>query len=260
VEKLPVTAAAALANYVPPWLTDRQIREHRDVPMFYAVGMEDINHERMRDGLKRLRAAGARVDLDRPRIGHVLNAEVAQAALDWFFDRCSEKVEARLKQIAADGAIADLPVAERVVEQRRWHEAGHVQEARRIVEQIEAPGRRRLAAAKEMVAAGKPIEAVEVLEQIENSFGDCGLAREARSVRMGIESDPAVRKELADRQSKRRADEAVAMYASAQRLVVEGKFNDAAEQCRRVTSLYGDTPIAERARTLLKLLEKRTNP
>ena len=82
----PVTAVAALANYGPPWITDEQVRARRHVPVFYAVGMADVNHERMREGIGRVRSAGGRVDLYRPTLGHVLDPTVAQAAVDWWLN------------------------------------------------------------------------------------------------------------------------------------------------------------------------------
>jgi len=66
-----------------------------------------------------------------------------------------------------------------------------------------------------------------------------------------------VRRETAERQTRRRAEQASSMYTTAQHLVVQRRFDEAAEQCRRVLDLYADTPSAERARALLTLLEKR---
>ncbi len=257
VERVPVTAVAALANYVPPWITEKQVREKQQVPVFYAVGMSDINHERMREGIQRLRAAGARIDLDRPRIGHVLNTEVAQAAADWFFDRCAEQVAASLDRAAAGMAIGDLPWLDRLCQQRSWHETAHVQRAERLIEEIEAPGRQELAKARALVAESRPADAVEVLGGVESRFAAGPLVRQARAVRLQLESDPTVRREISERQSRRRAEQALSTYTAAQNLVIQGRLDEAAEQCRTVLALYADTPSAERARTLLTLLERR---
>lgn len=260
VEKAPVTAVAALANYVPPWITSEQVKARAHVPVFYAVGMADINHERMREGLQRLRAAGARVDLDRPRIGHVLDSDVAQEALDWFFDRCADHISAALDRMTAARLVTDLPALDRICLQRPWHEAAHVRRAERLIEDLEAPGRLELVKARAFAAESRPADAVEVLQEIESRFIAGPLAREARGLRLHLESDPAVRREIADRLASRRAEQALSLYASAQRLVVQRQFDEAAEQCRRVIDLYGETPGAERARTLLQLLENRKQP
>ncbi len=257
VEQAPVTAVAALANYVPPWITDQQVKARLQVPVFYAVGMADINHEPMREGLQRLRAAGARIDLDRPRIGHVLDSDVAQEAMDWFFDRCADRVSAALDRMAAARITADLPSLDQVCRQRAWHEASHVRRAERLIEEIEAPGRLELVKARAFVAESRPADAVEVLQQVEGTFVAGPLSREAQDLRLRLEADPAVRREIADRLASRRAEQALSLYASAQRLVVQRQFDEAAEQCRRVIDLYAETPGAERARTLLQLLENR---
>ncbi|HPD29836.1 MAG TPA: hypothetical protein PLL20_07570 [Phycisphaerae bacterium] len=257
VEEVPVTAVAALANYVPPWITGEQVKAKAHVPVFYAVGIADINHEQMREGLQRLRTAGARIDLDRPRIGHVLDSDVAQEAIDWFFDRCADQVGAALDRMAAARLVADLPALDRICLQRRWHEPLHVRRAEQLIKEIEAPGRLELARARAFMAEGRAADAVEVLQEIEGRFVAGPLAREAKALRLHLESDPAVRREIADRLAGRRAEQALSMYVNAQRLVVQRQFDEAARQCRRIIDLYGETPGAERARTLLQLLENR---
>lgn len=257
VDKLPVTAVAALANYVPPWIIDDQVRARQEVPVFYAVGMADVNHERMREGIRRLRSAGGRVDLYRPSLGHVLDESVGQAAVDWFFDRCGDKVTAVIDRAESGKTMADLPVVERIHDQRKWHEDVHAERAARVMEQIEAPGRQELRKAEGLVAESRPSDAVEVLERIEGRYGSGRLVAEARSLRLGLESDPAVRNELAARRTQWRADQAQKMYLEAQRLVAQREYSKAADQCRRIVDLYNDTPVAERARALLKMLEER---
>jgi poly(3-hydroxybutyrate) depolymerase len=257
VEQAPVTAAAALANYVPPWLTDEQVKARRQVPVFYAVGMADVNHERMREGLQRLRSAGGRVDLYRPSVGHVLDEAVAQAALDWFFERCGESITAVLDRATASRTVADLPALERICDQRRWHEESHARRAARLMEEIESPGRDELRKARGLAAESRPADAVEVLDRIEGTFVAGRLVREAQTLRTRLEADPKVRQELAGRQARWRAAQALSMYTAAQKLVAQHKFDEAAEQCRRVADLYGETPSADRARSLLIILEKR---
>ncbi len=260
-EKVPVTAVAALANYVPPLITDDEIGDRRRVPVFYAVGMADVNHDRMRYGIQRLREAGGNVNLYRPRIGHVLDAGVGQAALDWFFDQCARRLDAVISKASPQGNVAEAAAGlERIIALAQWHEPAHVQAARDALGRVEAPGRRELEAARKLIAGGRGADAAEMLRKIEVNYGTSRLGRQARDARVQVESDPEVRQQLARRAARRRADEALAMYAGAQRLVAEGKLREAAGRCRRIIEFYGDTPSAERARYLLNLLEKRISP
>ncbi|MBI4581193.1 MAG: hypothetical protein HY718_15935 [Planctomycetes bacterium] len=260
-ENVPVTAAAALANYVPPRLTAEEIRRRRDTPVFYAVGMADVNHELMRSGLDFLRSAGANVELYHPSIGHVLSPGVAQAAVDWFYDQSSRQTAAAIDQAALSaepGPAADR--MERIVAQPRWHEPQHVARAGQVLRDLEAPGEASLRAANEMVAAGQAAAAVETLRGIEQTYGIGRLGVAARQRREQLESDPVVRQQIAQLGARRRSDEAMAEYAKAQKLVADRRLSDAAEACRRITTVYGDTPAAERAYSLLKILEGRTTP
>ncbi len=272
-ERIPVTAAAALANYVPPGITDADVRARQHVPVFYAVGMSDLNQERMRVGLQRLRAAGANIDLYRPRIGHVLDERVAQATMAWFFEKTARRLAAIIE--AADGTLPpdDDGVTgqagprahpalclEGIITQARWHEPGHVQQAVEVLQRLEIPGRKTLAAARAMAKRGRKIEAVDLLRGIEADYGVARLGREALAERTGIESNSTVRHALAAREIQRRADAALNLYAGAQRLVGQRRLDEAAARCRRIIRSYADTPGAARARTLLKLLEGRVTP
>ncbi|GMV96005.1 MAG: hypothetical protein AMXMBFR83_03740 [Phycisphaerae bacterium] len=254
-EGLPVTAAAALASYVPPRLTREGVAARRNVPVFYAVGMDDVNHERMRVGLDFLRSAGANVEVYRPRIGHTLDAGVAQAALDWFFVRGRRALETALENAerSSDPAAA-VAVLESIVDQSRWHEPDQVERARRALERIEQPGRAELLTATNLQAAGRPADAAERLAGVEATFGPGRLGREARRLRLSLEADPAVRDELARRRTRARAEQAQALFAAAQRSVAQGRLADAADRCRRILFEYADTPAADRARNLLNTL------
>ena len=260
-ERVPVSAVVALANYVPPSIKAEEVEARRHLPVFYAVGMADVNHERMREGIQWLRRAGGNVDLYRPRIGHTLDAGVGQAALDWFFDQCARRVEAIVAGTSSEDDLAELAVAlERIVGQSRWHEPVHVTRAAEALERLEAPGRRQLDAARGLVSARRGADAAEILRKVEASHGGGRLGREARRLRLEVEADPGVQAELARRATQQRADDALRMYAGAQRLVADGKMGEAADRCRRIIELYGDTPAAVRARNLLNILEVRTSP
>lgn len=259
-EKSPVTALAALANYVPPSIASEEIRARSGVPVFYAVGMDDLNHERMRWGLSRLRDAGGDVFLHRPRIGHVLDPVVGQAALDWFFKQTRESLDRQAQAAVGGDTATALPRLETVLAQARWHDPASVDVARQTLERIESPGREQLRQAKLMLDSGRKLEAAELLLTVETRYAAGRLGREAGGLRLRIEDDPEVRRQLAERRARRRADEAFELYRAAQMLVAQNRLHDAAERCRQVTTLYQDTPSAPRAKFLLDTIEQKTDP
>jgi len=260
-EAVPITAAAALANYVPMSITPEEVERHRSVPVFYAVGMNDVNHERMLFGIRRLRDAGGDVTLYRPGIGHVLDPVVGQAALDWFFEQTRHTLNRRITGAAKDENVAKaVQMLEEITAQARWHETAHVESARQGLEQLETPGRKQLDRSHKLIAKGHKADAAEELLKIETQYGTGRLGSEARNVRLTLEAEPGVRQELAKRTAKRREAEAFELYHNAQRLVGRSQFREAAERCRRIVTMYSDTPSAERAQFLLNTLEKRISP
>lgn len=188
-EGLSATAVAALANYVPPNLDDDQIERHRGVPVFYAVGLADLNHERMRKGLGRLRGAGVNVHLCRPRIRHRLDATVAQAAVDWAFDRWAENVAERIAvaRKEPDEGVACL-LLEPLAESPEWFEPAQVQAAERLLKRIELPGRRQMRESRRLLHAGNRLDALDALRHIEADYGASRLGHEARKRRIELES------------------------------------------------------------------------
>lgn len=259
-EKVPVTAAAALANYVPPRLTPDEVRERRSVPVFYAVGMADINHELMRTGLEFLRSAGANVELYYPRIGHTLDAGVAQAALDWFFDQCEKQTDAAIEAAARASPVG--PAAERleqIVLQPSWHPAPQVKRATQALESLERPGAEMMGTAERLLAEGKVGQAVEWYRKVESMYGISRLGARGRRAIQQIEADPSLRQQAEQFVAGERAELALAEYAQAQRLVADRRVADAIELCRRIITTYDGTPAAQRAERLLTLLEGRTN-
>jgi poly(3-hydroxybutyrate) depolymerase len=261
VERAPVTAAAALAIYLPPSITQEQIRLRRSVPVFYAVGKDDINHERMRSGIDRLRIAGADVELYQPRIGHVLDPQVAAAAIEFFFDRCRREVGERIQ---AAGEMEDLAVAacilEGVVSQSRWHEPAQVAAADETLRRVEAAGRRELESAQALIRAGRKLEAMPLLVWAEERYGSSRLGAEAARLRRELQTDPTVSRAEGEQLARRRASAAEGVLAAAQRALADEQPAAAAESCRHILDMYPETPAAERARRLLATLQTRPSP
>lgn len=259
-ENVPVTAAMALANYVPPRLAEEDIRSRRELPVFYAVGMADVNHELMRAGLEYVRAAGANVELYHPTIGHVLSPEVAQAAVNWFQDLCDRQTRELIDKAAGTSEVARTAERlEQIATQPRWFDPQQVAQAAQVLAELEKPGEASLRQAEQLIAGGQPAQAVETLSEVERTYGLSRLGVAARRRHEKFESDPAVRQQIQDAQRRKRTSDGFAEYARAQKLVAQNRLADAAEACRRVINVYGDTPAAERARNLLRLLEGRTS-
>ena len=260
-EKLAATAAAALANYVSPRITADEVAARHSLPVFYAVGMTDVNQERMRAGLDFLRAQKANITIHRPFIGHTLDAGVAQKALDWFFESSRKELNAALDGTGQEENLAAAVLRlESITTQARWHEPAVAERAAKLLAAKEARGRANLRTAENLVAAGHRVEAAELLRGIEITYGRGRLAGAAQTRREQLESDPAVRNELARREAGRRAELAASLYATAQRLVAQNRHAEAAACCRQIASQYGDTPSAEPARRLLDLLQSRSAP
>lgn len=260
-ENVRVSAAAALANYVPPTLTLEQVRSRKDVPVFYAVGMSDINHGLMRAGLEFLRSAGANVELFRPDIGHTLDPRVAQATIDWFYTVCDRQTDAAIEAAARGVPASSMALrVEEIAAQPDWFSPLQVERAARVLEALEKPGRELMRDADRLAADDQVGPAVELYLKVESDHGIGRLAGEARTRRERLESDAVTRERIRQFVAGKRAEQAMSEYARAQRLVAQHRLADAAEVCRRLVDAYGDTPAALRAERLLNLIDGRTRP
>ncbi|MCP4593383.1 MAG: hypothetical protein GY842_21820 [bacterium] len=203
VEGFPATALAVTANYLPPAVTDEQISARMDVPVFYAVGTHDLNRDRMRTGVSRLREAGVRVTMRRPRIGHVLDAKVGQEALVWFEQVCRDRVQACIDASmeyggpsgTAGGLAAEL---EGVFAHPEGQFSEQLQPAQRALARLEAPGRRRLAEARRLADGRRYREAHALLRRVERDYSPAALSAVARKCRERLERDPTAAAELED--------------------------------------------------------------
>jgi len=261
MEHWPVTAVAALANYLPPNLSVSEISEAREVPVFYAVGMRDINHEHMRKGLRKLRSAGCQVNIYRPPIGHRLDSKTARKALGWFFNVCANRAREAIERSLEDGDLCcRAKPLEDIIGQSRWHESRLVESARRVLNKIEAPGWERLAEAGKLIAAERKVDAVDLLRTIERDYGRSRLGRKARVKRRALEGQSDVRHKLAMRSDQRAQQRALALYLEARQQVQREQVKLAESRCRTILRIYRETSVAERARELLNQLEEESQP
>lgn len=271
-EEFPASALVTLGNYMPPGVTAAEVLKRKHVPVFYGVGTEDINHERMRAGVALLREQGVHVTLVRPPIGHVLSPDVGRAALAWFDELGREAVVRRLDEAAVTmhrnkpaGYGRAAVQAELVLTQARWQDPESVKRAESLLAQALSWGRGRLAEADRLIQDRQQtpqhsVDAVMCLREIEQVYAGASLADEARARREKIEADPAVRQALADKERRRREQEAMSLFLDVQRLVADGKLDEARRVCETITSGYADTPAAGRARNLLSKLPAGTKP
>lgn len=259
-EQISVTAVAALAGYVPPQLTEEQIDRRRAVPVFFAVGMHDQNHASMHDGLARLRAAGIEVCLYRPHLGHVLDKQVAEAALQWFLERCATNLRVHIAGVADDSDLAEASLAlEAVMAQARWHEPEQIEAARRMLAKVEVTGRERLNQADQLARQGREVDAVDLLRRIEADYGSSRMGNQARDRRLILERQPSVQGQLAQRQDRRHREQALRLYLEARDLMQQEQFSAAVDCCHRLLNGFEDTCWADSARDLLNNLRERSS-
>jgi hypothetical protein len=209
IEGLPVTAVAATACYVPPTVEARHVHARRDVPIFWAVGEADVNRERLRVGSTLLRQAGAQVTVQRPRIGHVLDRDVGQAARSWFESVCRDQVEQTFVRAREDLKAQHPPyraavALEAIVRAQATHDPDQVSRATMLLIEVQRRGRQGLARAIRLLADDRPLEARAELLRIEAAYTGSSLALEARRRRLKIEAMPQVAAYLQAEQSEDR--------------------------------------------------------
>jgi outer membrane protein assembly factor BamD (BamD/ComL family) len=186
---------------------------------------------------------------------------VAQASLDWFFRMTVRQTTQRIGDAASPQAgTAAVEYLQDVATQPRWFETPQVEQARALLAEIEAPGERLLAEADTHIASGRSTQAAELLKSLEARYGRTRLGQKAADRRQRLQAASANLDKQAPVDAARRAEQAMTLYAHAQKLVAQQRLGDATTTCRQIIAEYGDTPAAERARTLLKMVEARNAP
>ncbi len=260
-EQFPATAVVATANYLPPSVRSEHIRDRREVPIFYAVGRDDINHERMREAIRLMRENGATITMLRPHIGHQLDRRVGQRAMDWFVDLCRQRVDEKLAEASRASRRGQLAAAaaalEVLVQQERYHLPEQVAAARRLLEDVCAEGREKLAKADQAVDERRWVEAITALREVELTYSGSRLASVASQERRRIESEPQAAVAIEAHTGVEYERRARQLYASAQRLAAAGNFDQAKRRCRDIVRCYGTSAAAARAQRLLRYLERQ---
>lgn len=195
VEGFPATAVAVTANYVPPTVSVSNVRSHRDIPLFYAVGKADPNRFLMRDGLNMLRGQRVSVTVRRPDIGHVFDPNTIAEALLWFQDHCRQVTDSDLNQ-AADVLTTDdapgsaLAAMERIVGHPLCFDRDHTARAADLAERLRLRGKILLARADSELGQRHVFVADDLLHRIERRYAGSSLAAEARWRRIQLERRP----------------------------------------------------------------------
>lgn len=259
-EGFAASAVAAMANYVPPSTTPQMVAARRDVPIFYAVGMRDINHDRMRDSIRLLQSNGGALELFRPNIGHHLDPHVGQRAMDWFVGMTTEQSLKRIEQAVESGRqgryASGMSDVEPIVRQAKWHPPAVVARARPVLAELERAGLDMLAEADDLSRRGQHVAAIERFHAIETAYGESGIGDKARKRRAVLEGNPGIRSAQLAKQDEDLGKAAGQSLRWAQKLVARRRYRQAKEQCRRIMRMYPRSPEATRARTLLDQLNQ----
>jgi hypothetical protein len=259
-ESFPATAVAATANYVPPTITAKMIAARRDVPIFYAVGQRDINHDRMKSSIELLQANGGTLTLLRPDIGHALDPVVAQQAMDWFIETTTQRLLREIDQagrmVRTRSYAAGLAIVEPIVGQRRWHLPQVVSKAEAALAELERPGREDLARAERLLQGGAQLDALDLLRRLGSDYGLSRLGTEARGRRDRLEGDPTVCAADRARRDAQQEQAGTKALVLAQRLAAQRQYEQARQQCYTIIRAYPGTAAAARARTLLEQLRR----
>ncbi|MCH7814223.1 MAG: alpha/beta hydrolase fold domain-containing protein [Planctomycetes bacterium] len=261
-ERIPATAAVVTANYVPPTFEADDVTARADVPLYYAVGQSDTNFEPMRAGLEVLRQKGVHVTVARPRIGHSLDSDVAQAALKWFEALCRSRTQAvvdharrQCEQATSNPGPAAAAV-EKLLEYRASHPPDQMTEAEAIVKDLLEPGRATLARARQLVHEERLVDAHAVYLSIEQRYRESSLGIDAQRERQQVESSPAVQDHLSERARAEQARSAETLWQQALIALRGSRISETRRQCANLVALYPQAEQARQAQALLDLLER----
>jgi predicted esterase len=253
------TALATSANYLPPTVTREQVREHADVPLFYAVGRKDINHRRMREALVLLRTSGANVTVLPLDIGHVLQRGVIQQAALWFARVGDQRLGAVLDGVepAFENGQPALAVRtlEEILEQQPYYSPQIIERARALYRSVTMPANHQLYEIRELIAAGQKIQAVERLARLEATYATCTWAETPARLRRRLEADPDVAELLRIHRRQQRCREAETLLADVKQLIAIDRPEQARAKCALLSERYGDLPQGRQAAQLLKKLD-----
>lgn len=259
--KFPAAAAATTANYLPPSVTGPMIRARSDLPVYYAVGMRDINQERMRAGITLLRSNGTSVVVRQPDIGHILDRDATQQALDFFVKQNSLKIRDTIRQANThftEGRPAlAVSLLQPILDNTRYHITEDVADVETAMSRIEQPGKSRLARAESLIADRQYQPALDILCSIERDYTGGRLARKSAELRKAVISQQP-QTPVQTPQKRDREKEAGNLLDTALELTRQRKFKQAKDKCRILLANYQGTRSAAGAKRLLEQLELHT--
>jgi poly(3-hydroxybutyrate) depolymerase len=256
---LPVTHVATTANYLPVHITKDRIRQRNEIPIFFGVGRRDLNRDRMRASVNVLHASGAQVAIERPDIGHVLDRNLTQQAMNWFHRRSADQTNANIHRALQYDELEDSAMAVRILEsitiQSRWHAPAEITEAQHALRTVEKPGVALLNRAGRLADLGRIDAAARLILKVEKKYIAGALADRARALRHRIAPDFAEAVVAADASPATREDQAERLLLRAINLTAKRKFFDAKMACRRVLDEFAETNAVAGANRLLGQLD-----
>jgi len=255
----PASAVATSANYLPPTVTANDIRARSEIPVFYAVGREDLHHSRMHRASLLLRNNGTSVRILTLNIGHVIEPRVMQAAADWFIEVGDRQSAERLAQARRDldegkpaGAVR---ATEGIVEQRLYHSPDIVEAAQAIYTQAVGPGNSELYAIRRLISEGLGMEAYDRLLRLEQDYAGCAWVEEPIALRRDLAQSSEVERELTRRDRQEHRRKAQRILQDAHKQIDEQKYDRARALCRLLIERYADLPEGEQAVEIMESLQ-----
>lgn len=255
----PVSAVATSANYLPPTVTANDIRARSEIPVFYAVGREDLHHVRMHRASLLLRNNGTSVRILTLDIGHVIEPRVMQAAADWFIEVGDRQSVERMAQARRDLNEAKPAGAARatesIVEQRLYHSPDIAEAAQAIYGQAVGPGNSELYAIRRLISEGRGIEAYDRLLRLEQEYAGCAWVEKPIALRRELARSSEVVRELTRRDKLEHRRKAQRILQDARKQIQERRYEQARALCRLLIERYAELPEGEQAVEIMKSLQ-----
>ncbi|HUU85664.1 MAG TPA: hypothetical protein VM243_19370, partial [Phycisphaerae bacterium] len=112
-----------------------------------------------------------------------------------------------------------------------------------------------LTEARDLMQEQMPIEARDVLLDVERRYRPSSVAAEAKRLRIELETRPRVAQQLAARDQADARRKAADLWRAAQVALADARVEDAKRHCRNLLAIYPDSAPAADARRVLRELE-----
>ena len=255
-EDFPASAVAVSAGYLPPTVTPAMIAGHARTPVFCTLAASDGNRPAMEKLVAALRKARVNVKTGELSSGHELTVDGGRAIVQWFDEVCRNVVERRLQRARAsfvwqDGHGRRMTDVEDVIEHPEAYSSAQVEDARKVLRQLEQPARKEFLEVDRMLDERQPFEARRTLMELEDKYQPASITRTMHYKRRTIEADPKVARSLGLDPATSDTWMATHLLRRAEWAIDRQRNAEAIEICGRITKEYPDAEAAEDARKLL---------